>query len=57
MRGRTGPSGFLQTDYRISRRDPSSVGFAATFSPKREKENHPDSPFGRMMEWFFEART
>jgi hypothetical protein len=38
MRGLSGLSGFLQTAHRISQRDPSSVGFAATFSPKREKE-------------------
>jgi len=57
MRGRASPSVSWNQTIRKGPRDPSSVGFAATFSPKREKENHPDSPFGRMMEWFFEART
>jgi len=34
MRGRAGLSGFPQTHYRKGLRDPSSVGFAATFSRK-----------------------
>jgi len=38
MRGRAGLSCFLQTVYRQHLRDPPSVGFAATFSRKREKE-------------------
>ena len=37
MRGRAGFSSFLQTAYRKGQRDPSSVGFAATFSRKSEK--------------------
>jgi len=41
MRGRTGLSCFLQTAYRISWRDPSSVGFADTFSRKGRRRAMP----------------
>ena len=41
MRGRAGLSGFLQTDYRMALRDPSSGPSGMVFSRKREKDTKP----------------